>query len=196
MIYKNDKLEALLEKQRLKMGAKAFFRESMEPFLEITEVLEQAQIPYALCGLNLPDRAFLPYLTEIVEGSAALDIAHLKGREGIEELTGVFERFPSTHLLRYVPPLPRLIQEDALKEAANRLSLQGQEVYMYYLRYAFVLRLQWNDLGSVDLDGLFNLWQGDVVIFPKRVDWLVAYSLEEEWYAGRLVQPKSMDTTK
>ncbi|WP_418502270.1 hypothetical protein [Flagellimonas sp.] len=187
MIFDRKKLEDLKKSQQLKLRAKAFFKDSIEPFKEITSVLDRWEVQYILFGPNIPDRAIVPYLLDLTKASTLLDDAHIQGTQETERLGKLFEQYPSVHPLRYVPPVPKIQGEASLLKARDSLPLDDQEVYLYYLRYAFVLKLSWKELMSVPEDELFNFWHADTVLFPEQLDWLISYSLEEEWYAGRLV---------
>ncbi|WP_159076395.1 hypothetical protein [Flagellimonas amoyensis] len=187
MIFDRKKLEDLKKNQQLKLRAKAFFKDSIEPFKEITSVLDRWEVQYILSGLYIPDRAIVPYLLDLTKVSSLMCDAHFQGTQETERLGKLFEQYPSVHPLRYVPPIPMIQGEASLQKAGDSLSLDEQDVYLYYLRYACVLKLSWKELISIPEDELFNFWHADTVLFPEQLDWLISYSLEEEWYAGRPV---------
>ena len=111
-----------------------------------------------------------------------------------EQMDKLYDRYPSINHLRYVPSLPKFADygaassekiRDGLQKAAASLGLSNQRVFLSHLRYAPVIEVSLFDILEHDHKGLFNLWHGDAVIFPSDLSWLMAFTLEEEWYAGK-----------
>jgi len=173
---------------QLKQRAKAFFEASIQPFTTITTALQNSGIDYAVCGCIIRPKALLPYFYEI---PAAAELFHTGNRDTIKLLDQLFKLYPTANALRYVPSLPKMDAGATLKDAVDFLGLDNQPVYVYYLRYAPVLQLQLYRLLSANAGDLFNRQQGDVVIFPTDLSWLIAYALETEWYAGRYAETNS-----
>ncbi|HET8809753.1 MAG TPA: hypothetical protein VFM65_05750 [Flavobacteriaceae bacterium] len=188
MPSRKEKLKQLKTALQHKLKAEAFVENSIQPFTEILVLLEQRKIAYALCDLIIPDKTLLlPHLSEALKEPVFQPLlAHAGNTDAAKNLHNLFERYPSTNALRYVPPVQKLKVPSILKDAIDFLELQNQPVSIYYLRYAPLLKVQLYDLVFDDEDKLFNFWHGDVVIFPENLNWLIAFSLEEEWYAGRL----------
>lgn len=71
-----------------------------------------------------------------------------------------------------------------LQSIIKQQRFEAQEVYLYYMRYAILLQVNLHHLSRVASEELFNFYHGDAIIFAENLDWLIAYSLEDEWRAG------------
>lgn len=184
----SSKERSALLKKRLqqKLQAQTFFTEDVSACVELLTAFQEAGINYKIAGWVNVKQELRSYLVPEFEklGFALDDDNNLVVADILDQ---VFETYPSIHSFRYVPPVPELNsleQRDALFEAMEYLNLQDQEVQVYWLRYAVVLKLNLLDLLKLPADSVFTGWHGDAVIFPENLRWLIAYSLEDLWYAG------------
>lgn len=192
MQQRKERLEQLRTHLNIKLKAKDFLEKELSPFTEIFNFLNQSKVTYTLVDLLGYQQEWAPYFQEELKkppyDQLNDDISKLKTQDLLSRL---FDLYPSVNELRYVPSVDKVIITAStpgagLKKAVDTLSLENQLVYVYYLRYAPLLKIQLHDLVQLGHEELFNFWFGDVVIFPQTHSWLIAFSLEEEWYAGRL----------
>lgn len=197
-----EKRIALEERRRqlqLKQQVAAFAASDLQPYLEIVDYLSKHDVPYRMVHVAHVQADWLPSMREIMRQAPYLDYGFPMDRlctdDRIDLFGELFQRYPSTNSFRYVPDLPRFadygtgssegLTRDGLRKAITALALQDQQVYLYYLRYAPVIELSLFDLMAHDHPDLFNLGHGDALIFPANLDWVIAFTLEEEWYGGR-----------
>ncbi len=196
---KRSQLEQRRAQLQTKMEAEAFVEQHIKPMLDVLDYLKLHGVPYRITGLVHIATMHYPYVADALSQAPYVDygfgpldppVEHLE--KALEE---VFERFPSTNGLRYVPNLPKyadygIQQTDGsvrhgLQIAIQALNLPDQPVYLYYLRYAIVLEVSLFALQNHDHDDLFNTWHGDAIIFVPEGYWLIAYTLEDEWLGGK-----------
>jgi len=184
MNHKN-RLADLQSRLQQKLQAKAFFTEKVAPCAELFEAFRSAEVPFQVVACIGFQEEWQSHL-ETEQPAFEID---WKRNEPLEQLLNqLFEEYPSENSLRYVPPFEKITvgeQENPLKKATELLQLPNQEVLVYWLRYAVVVQLHLFDLQKLPEDTVFTFWHGDVVIFPQDLNWLIVYSLEEEWYAGK-----------
>src|SRR5690606_10830660 len=184
MNHKN-RLAALQNRLQQKLQAKAFFTEKVAPCAELFEAFQSAEVPFQVVACIGFQEEWQPHL----KTEQPLFEIDWKRNQPLEQLLNqLFEEYPSENSFRYVPPYEKTTvgkEENPLKKATELLQLPNQEVLVYWLRYAVVVQLHLYDLPKLPEDTVFTFWHGDVVIFPQDLNWLIAYSLEEEWYAGK-----------
>lgn len=188
----SDKRAALEQRRRqlqIRQEAQAFMQSDVEPALEILSLLQRRGVIYKIVQMlhvkedwkeTVADALSQPPYT-----TYGFEAGHLKDQGIRALLESLFELYPSTNSLRYVPSLEKHVPQ-GLQQLVNELGLVHQKVYVYYLSYAFVLELQLHDLVKYANADTFNFWHGDALIFSNDLSWLIAYSLEEEWYGGRV----------
>ncbi|MHC8947522.1 hypothetical protein [Sphingobacterium hungaricum] len=96
--------------------------------------------------------------------------------------------YPNTHILRYVPDIPKVCDapsdpELGIREAIAALQLTNQKVLLYYLNFSPILELNLDDLQN-HAEYFFYMGNDNAVIVPETLEWMIFYSLEEEWFAG------------
>ena len=197
----NDK-RALLEQRRqqlqIKMQAEAYIERHIKPARELFDDLHQHDLAYQIAGLVSTPAEYLPYVEQAMTQPPYCDYGfhpnHLQSAELEQLLDSVFDRFPSVNALRYVPDLPGYTdyggipfdndRRDGLQKVMQALGLQDQNVYVHYLQYTLVLKVSLAALSNHEHESLFNTWHGEVLIFSDNPDWLITFTLEEEWLGG------------
>lgn len=198
----HDKRTAL-EQRRLqlqtKLQAEAYIAQDLAPSLEILDYFNQHSVAYHIAGLvSIPDE-YHSYIEQTIKQPPYRDYgfsaAALHDPELEATLQTIDEHFPSVNSFRYVPDLPRYAdyralpsestQRDGLLKAVQALELPDKPVYLHHLRYPLVLEVPLHNLCQHDHEDLFNFWHGDAFIFSKDADWLIAFTMEEEWLGGK-----------
>lgn len=187
--------ELLLRRKQLqdRLGTGEFVKTTLEPYLEILVFFRQHNITYEIKSIVLGNPDWTVYLPEFFSHDPYLDYGfHVKQIENqaVRHLLDIwYDRFPSLNSFRYVPNLPRLDRFNKetvqcfLSSIGSDIELE-QLVYLYHMQYNAVIELEFSSLVLQDTEELFQGFHGDVVIFPRSVDWILAFSLEEEWFAG------------
>ncbi|MBD1433929.1 hypothetical protein H8B06_13910 [Sphingobacterium sp. DN00404] len=196
---KRTQLAQKREQLQIKLKAETYIERYITPVQEIFDYLCQQGAAYQIAGLlNIPTE-YHPYIKQALARTPydvyGFQPDHLQKPRLKQLIDTVFDRFPSTNELRYVPDLPEYANyngipsedgtRDAIQQVIQALGLQDQSVYVYYLNYGLVLQLSLAALSDHEHEDLFNTWHGDVMVFPESLDWLIAFSLEEEWFGGR-----------
>lgn len=181
-------LEQRRRQLQIRQEAQAFVQSDVEPALELLEMLRNKGVNYKIVQmLHVKDdwkETVADTLNRSPYTTYGFEAAHLQEQRLSTLLDALFEQYPSTNNFRYVPDLGKSMWQ-GLQQVLNELGLADQKVYLYYLSYAFVLELSLSDLARHANVDVFNFWHGDTVIFSEDLSWLIAYSLEEEWYAVR-----------
>lgn len=191
MNQKTERLEQLRAQLHIKLKAKDFLENQISPFKEIHTYLRQERVAFTIIDLLGIREEWLTFIGDDSGKTQFPELVNSPGKSDAKELvTKLFAKYPSENAFRFVPQFDKITpnpssQASGLKDAVQRLALENQTVYLYYLQYAPLLQLQLADLIQVANEDLFNFYYGDVVIFPENHSWLISYSLEEEWYAGR-----------
>lgn len=199
----DDNKREILEKRRLalqvKLLAKTYIDKHIAPTQGILDYLRREGVEYQIAGLPFVPVEYQPYIMEVITQPLYNDYGfrpvHLQCAALEALLDGIFERFPSVNPLRYVPDLPQYADchaaplqngcRDGLEKVVQALGLEEQLVYMHFLHCGLVLIASLQELGAHDHEDIFSTWIGEVVIFPAQLDWLIAFTLEEEWLGGR-----------
>ena len=195
---KRQELEERRRQHQLRQGAETFAASSLQSYVEILDYLDRQGVALKIIQLMYVRSEWKIPIQTILQGApyAAYGFRpdHLEGSGMEEKMDELYLRYPSTNPLRYVPSLPKLADynvlspgeiRNGLKKAAALLGLSNQKVFLYYLRYAPLIEVSLFDILEHDHKDLFNFWHGDAVIFPADLSWLMAFTLEEEWYAGK-----------
>lgn len=199
----NDKRSALEQRRQhlqIKIQAEAYIKLHIKSARELFDDLHQQQISYRIVGLvNTP----LEYHNELIHTISqptyrayGLQEKHLKNAKIEKQLDQLFEKYPSVNPVRYVPNLVKYADycgslplesefRDGLSKTVQALGLIEQHVYVYYLQYTLVLQVSLAALCANDHEDIFNTWHGEVMIFADQNDWLITFTLEEEWLGGR-----------
>ena len=197
-----DKRKFLLQRREQlqnKLEAEEHINSYLEPALEVLDYCRQQAIGYRIVALLSVPQAYRPHVAQCIQeqpykeyGFAADNLHAVDGNKLLEQL---WEKFPSTNEFRYVPDLPCFAdyrgvapaetQRDGLQRAVQELALPEQNVYLCYLRYGLLLEVQLEQISRYDTEELFNTWHGDTLLFAEPADWLIAFTMEDEWYGGK-----------
>lgn len=183
---KRKALEERRQELRTRLLVKEWVLHQFDPFCEVLNELDRNSIVYDIHQLvNIP-RSWEPLLREELATAShnAYRNSNFSFCEHYPLINRLLEVFPGTNPFRYVPDLPKY-EVDTVKELCRNFRFKDQIVYLFYFSYGVVLTLRLFDLFNAENDSLFNLAHGDTVIFPADYSWLIAFSIEEEWYAGR-----------
>lgn len=174
----------LLQQQ---LQATEFVESSIRPFVEILQILKENQVDFNIVEFINVRPEWKIFLDEILSENPFVAFGLNKVPQSNDNalINNLLNRYPSTNPFRYEPDLPLMPYETSLRSIIEMQDWKHEMVYLNYLAYPFILQLPLSDLKSVDEAELFNCWHGDVVIFPKNKEWLIAYSLEEEWRHGK-----------
>lgn len=188
---KRQVLQQKKEQLQRRIAFEAFLGESVIPFMEVLDTLQNLKISFKVVLLRCIPMEFKDLLLERFRTETFVkynlsDIEISTDDIWIEQL---LDSYPNMHPLRYVPDFPLVgsrvdVPSMVLSEILDTHHLASQNVYLCYLKYAFLLEINLQALAQNVDEEVFNIWQGDAVIFPKDLSWLIAYSLEEEWRFG------------
>lgn len=177
---------------QLLLRLKEFVTRDIDPFLELMNDLNKRRITYQIVELVgvLPE--WSSYLKVLFSKSPYKNYGFLKVQfefEKTHSLVAEFHnKYPSTHIFQYKPNVPQISSLSNTQETFNHIltnmHLVDQKVYVYYFKYAVVVEIFLHQLLKADGDILFNTWRGDVVIFSSNFDWVIAYTIADNWYAG------------
>jgi len=195
---KRQELEERRRQLQIKHAADEFVTSSLEPYIEILEHLKKREVAFEVIRLMYLQHDWKPHLENLLNQapykSYGFHSAHVTCTELGVTMDQLYERYPSINPLRYVPALTKVERyrmaptdqvQNGLAIAVTALALPDQKVFLYYLKYTPLIEIDLAELSRHADDELFNLWHGDAVIFPADLSWLIAFTLEEEWYAGR-----------
>lgn len=190
-----EQQSTLNEKRKLlqqQLQFKEFFSQYIAPFSEVLESLNLLKINYQVVLARCIPKEYQHLLIEQFNGGEfkKYNLSEIEITSEDEILERLFKIFPNKHALRYLPDFESIkIDFDYPKTILNNIihseHLTEQQVYLCYLGFGFVLQIDFQDLSDKVSDDIFNTWHGDTVIFPKNQEWLIAYSLENEWRFGR-----------
>lgn len=190
-----EQQSTLNEKRKLlqqQLQFKEFFSQYIAPFSEVLESLNLLKINYQVVLARCIPKEYQHLLIEQfnVGEFKKYNLSEIEITSEDEILERLFKIFPNKHALRYLPDFESIkIDFDCPKTILNNIihseHLTEQQVYLCYLGFGFVLQIDFQDLSDKVSDDIFNTWHGDTVIFPKNQEWLIAYSLENEWRFGR-----------
>jgi len=194
-----DKRKELEERRRqlqIRRAAEAFLASALQPYVDILDYLSKHDVDFEIIQLMYVKSDWKSHIQTMLQRVPYVDCGfhagHLEELGLEEQMDQLYDRYPSINSLRYVPCLPKFADygtappekiRDGLQKAAASLGLSSQKVFLYYLRYTPVIEVSLFDILVHDHEDLFNFWHGDVMIFPSDLTWLMAFTLEEEWYA-------------
>ncbi|RZF59647.1 hypothetical protein EWE74_10830 [Sphingobacterium corticibacterium] len=191
-------LEQRRQQLQVEIKAETYIERYITPVQEIFDYLRQQEVTYQIAGIVYVPAEYLLYVEQAITKTPydtyGFQSTHLQ-KPYLEQLIDtMFNRFPSTNPLRYVPDLPEYANyngvrpengfRDGLQQVMQALGLQDQQAYIYYLNYGVVLQLPLAALSNHEHEELFNGWHGEVLIFPIELEWLIVFTLEEEWLGG------------
>lgn len=197
---KRQALELRRKEFLLRMEATEYIEQRISPSLDIFAYLQQQQVDHRIAGFVHIPSEYKPYFKQAIAQPPYSDynfeISHLETASLQALVEHLANRFPSVNPLRYVPdltkyadyysPPPGEVVRDGLQKARRALDLVEQEVYVFYLHPGLVLKFSLDILCMHDHEELFSTWIGEVMIFSDEGDWLITFTLEEEWIGGRL----------
>lgn len=187
-----------LDAKKAIIKAKLKVKETIQLFiknwLEVYDIILSNQIPHQLHYLASITQEELPFWL------AELPLEPLKKYQFSEKQLLVnlnlsvkkqlFKAYPNTYPLRYMPALPTLADEIIdnpsanLSKALNQLNINNnEEVYLLYLYYQPVLKINLSDL-TANAHLLLDFPFEDIVITPLNFSWMIFKSMEDEWRCG------------
>lgn len=202
----NEDKRKILEKRRkqlqTKIEAEEYIERHIHPTRDLFEALTKLNLTYYIAGLVYTPMPYLPYVEQEIAKQAYLDYGFHKEHmqsASVETILEILDRqYPTTNSICYVPALtayanyysaaPNQLIRDGLKKARKALALLEQEVYVYYMQYGLVLRVSLDAICLHDHEDLFSTWTGEVLIFSEATDWLITFTLEEEWLGGKIAE--------
>ncbi|MGV4413334.1 MULTISPECIES: hypothetical protein [unclassified Chryseobacterium] len=185
-----DRKNQLLAK-RAQLQNRIRFNEFVEnrivPFLEILDELQNLEIEHSIISFRCIPPEFHELLRRHTQTEALEKYKLAKVEITTEDTTveTVLEKYPSINPFRYVLDASVVgygnLPDEALQEIQETQQFKEEKVFVYWLKYAFLLEIDFKDLVKRANDDLFNSWHDDAVIFPKDYSWLIAYTIEDEW---------------
>lgn len=196
---KRSALEQRRQQLQLKIQAETYIERHIKSARELFDDLRQHEVTFEIAGLVYTPMEYRPYIEQTIVqpmyNKYRFQSNHLQSTALEQLLDTLFDQYPSINPLRYVPNLPKYADyssmpskgglRDGLQKVVHAMGLQNQNVYVYYLQYALVLKASLRDLCTHDHEDMFNTWHGEVVIFTDHPDWLITFTLEEEWLGGQ-----------
>ena len=170
----------LLQQQ---LQATEFVERSIRPFVEILQILKESHVDFNIVEFVNVRPEWKLFLDQILSENpfATFGLSKVPQSNDNALINDLLNRYPSTNPFRYVPDLPLMPYGTSLRSIIETQDWEHEMVYLNYLAYPFVLELPLSDLKHVDEAEMFNFRYEDVVVFPKDMKWLIAYSVEEEW---------------
>ena len=173
-----------------KLRIKHSIETELNPFLEIISFLNQYEIEYQLKNINVFDAEEILLLKEFLqeEKYAFLGIDFF---DRIDNLANkpetILDLYPSTNDFRYVPTINKIATDlENISLDFNRivddLNLYNEKAFIYFFNYLPIIESNIKDLLTLDLSEIFTFYHGDALIYPKDLDWLIVYGLEDEWF--------------
>jgi hypothetical protein len=151
--------------------------------LEILQILKESHVHFNIVEFVNVRPEWKLFLDEILSENpfTAFELNKVPQSNDNALISELLDCYPSTNPFRYVPDFPLMPYDTSLCSIRETLDPGSEMVYFFYFSYPFILQLPLSHLKQVDEAELFNFRHEDVVIFPKDMEWLIAYSLEEEW---------------
>lgn len=186
----SERKNQLLEKRaqlQLRIRFNEFVTYCITPFLEILEELQNAEIEYRILSLRCIPEEFHELLCDYLktEALSKYQLAKVMIKSEDSEVATVLEKYPSANPFRYVLDVAVVgygnQPDEVLQELVETHQITNEKVYVCWLNYAFLIELDLEDLAAKANNELFTPWHHDVLLFPKNYDWLIVYSLEDEW---------------
>src|SRR5690606_34804344 len=162
-----DKRRRQLQQRR---EAESYIEAYVHPYLDGLQYLNQQAVHYKRAQLTYLNEDWYSHVTEMIQATPCnkysfpvLSPTEMRDLQGA--LDQLFDCYPSTNPLRYVPALPKFADYSAgsprddrkgLEETASALKLSDQRVYLYYLRYSPIIELSLMDILKHDHEDLFN----------------------------------------
>lgn len=189
----DDAARMRLEKKKKNMQAQLQVTKQSEHlanwWLPFVTDLQDAGIPWQIAYLAAaPGETYLPWCRELQRppwsGMKFSDDVILD-RESSPVHDQLFNTFPTTNPLRYLPPIPVLGSQEGLANSFSSLlpkaiHMYRQPVYFVFARMSPVIRI--NVSHFLEMAAKQLLPEGeDICIIPANFEWLLFRSLEDEW---------------
>ncbi|MEQ7801135.1 hypothetical protein ABDJ41_15135 [Pedobacter sp. ASV1-7] len=171
---------------QIRIRFKEFLKEYITSFLEILDEFQNLEIEYRVLSFRCIPEEFHDLLRENLQIKALVKYQLAQVEITAEDLrfAAILEKYPSANPFRYVLDAPVGYNSqpgEVLQEIMKTHRISEEIVVICWLKYAFLLEININDLAQKTNTGIINTWHGDTIIFPKDYRWLIAYSLEDEW---------------
>lgn len=185
-----QRLAAKKNQIQLRIRVNEFIDSHLLPWLEMYEIVVENNIDHQLVQLSNITNEEISFWEKRMAtepfGKFNLDLQKLNIDDEKNIVSKLYATFPSTYPLRYMPSdtVPVLAYENAGKIIAHfALQLEvdlEEEVLLFYLYYAPVLKLKLKDI-IAHADLLYDFPTEDILIASPNFDWLIFRSMEEEW---------------
>jgi len=151
----NDKKNVLAEKRRqlqLKLTAQELVKRNIiYHWLDIFETIKQSGINYQIEYICMVPEDLHPYIVQTIEDLKHPELKKELVKTGVENMMDlIFEKYPGTQPLKYIPDLPLLSNSDNLKlvfdEADKLIDFENEPVYFLSPDWLPVLKLNWQDI--------------------------------------------------
>ncbi|MBE8713865.1 hypothetical protein [Sphingobacterium hungaricum] len=186
-----SKLELLRAKVQLKLRIEGEIKSSISNWIETYDYILDHDISHRLLSLAAVTEEEHAIWLEILHRDYPtyyFKAENLSQGNWAEFYKNIDISYPNTHILRYVPDIPKVCDapsdpELGIRNAIAALGLNSQKVLFYYQNYSPILELNLDDLLN-HAQHFFYLGNDNAVIIPQSLAWMIFYSMEEEWFAG------------
>lgn len=175
---------------QLRIRVNEFIDSHLLPWLEIYEIVVENNIDHELVQLaNITDEEISFWEKRMATepfNKFNLDLQKLNTDNEKNIVSKLYATFPSTYPLRFMPndTVPLLVSDkvgEIIADFKQQLNINlEEEVFLFYLYYAPVLKLKLRDI-ITHADLLYDFPMEDILIASPNFDWLIFRSMEEEW---------------
>ncbi len=172
-----------------KLQVDSEIRQHISDLLPVFFYLDKADVPYTVEYLHCVEPESLEFWEKALKSTLFLNSPfgpqHLKVSSSLYIHEALEQNFPSVYPLRYMPPSGiKCRTEDQpaaeiIQKAGISLQLSGSELYFFYLRYAPVIKIHFQDLVE-HVNELYSLPE-DICILTTDYKKIIFRSLEDEW---------------
>lgn len=189
---KQDALSAKRKQLQLNLTARELVKRKIGyHWMEIFEAIKEAGINYQIEYLCVVPEELHPYILKSIEDLKLAEFNEVLVKTGEQSMMDlIFEKYPSTEPLKYIPELSMISTSDNLKlvfeQADNLLNIRDEFVYFFSPDWWPVLKLNWHDVlikgseifADIPLPFLFTDMSHQKILFK---------SLEDEWRISEFI---------
>lgn len=189
----NEKKNILSEKRKqlqLKLSAQELVKRNIVyHWLDVFEAIKQSGINYQIEYLCVVPEDLHPYIAQAVEDLKHPELKKELVKMRVESIMDlIFEKYPGTQPLKYIPDLPVLSNSDNIKlifeQADKRIDFGNESVYFFSPDWWPVLKLNWQDIKKNAAE-LFADIPLPFLFTDKSLQKILFKSLEDEWRISR-----------
>ncbi|WP_374329243.1 hypothetical protein [Soonwooa sp.] len=175
---------------QLQLKIQNFIDDYIMEFIHVLDCFKERQLPYRVMSIDkIPSQWRWP-LREFFMSSRLKDYqfyyAILMDNNRLMDIC--FSKYPSLNPIKYIPdfhdyiPKEKRCNRTILERLISQKELENQKIFLYFIKYSILLEANLFDILKLDSEEVFNVIDGDVLIFPEKQEWLLSYSSNEEWY--------------